>query len=168
MTYDVHREQDTIHPHTHSDVMVLLRETIPGHHPYWYACVLHVFHAYVCHCGRDSQDLLVQPMEVLWVCWYRTIPGYCHGSMIAQLPKAGLVPDSDPAAFGFLDPSLIIWVCHLIPAFCDGYTTDLLRAGPSLGQAPCDIDDWSILCECVCLFPSPSLFVCNWVLYLCW
>ncbi|KAI9454839.1 hypothetical protein HD554DRAFT_2178754 [Boletus coccyginus] len=47
-TYDVHREQDIINPHTHSSVMVLLHENKPGHHAYWYARMLHVFHAYIC------------------------------------------------------------------------------------------------------------------------
>ena len=127
-----------------NNIMVLLCENEPGHHPYWYTCILCIFHAYVCHCGKDSRDLLIQPMEILWVCWYGTVPGYHNGSTAAQLSKVGLVPDSDPAAFEFLDPSLIIWGCHLIPAFCDGCTTDLLTVGPSLGWAPCKVDDWSM------------------------
>lgn len=142
-TYDVRREQDIINPRNHSDVMVLSRENEPGHHPYWYARVLRVFRAYVRHCGRDSQNSSVQPIEILWVRWFGTVPGYRHGSTVARLPKVGLVPDSDPAAFGFLDPSLVIRGCHIIPAFCDGRTTDLLRAGPSLGRAPHEVDDWS-------------------------
>ena len=142
-TSDVHREQDIINPHIHSDVMVLLCENKPSHHPYWYARVLRIFCAYVHHCGRDSWDSSIQPMEILWVCWYGTVPGYRHSSTVARLPKVGLVLDSDPAAFGFLDPSLVIRGCHLIPAFCDGRTTNLLRAGPLLGQVPCEVDDWS-------------------------
>ena len=142
-TYDVRREQDTINPCTHNNVMVLSRETKPGHHPYWYARVLRVFHAHVHHCEGDSWNTSTQHMEILWVRWYGTVPRYRYGSTAARLPKVGFVSDSDPAAFGFLDPSLVIRGCHLIPAFGGGRTASLLRAGPSLGRTPCEVDDWS-------------------------
>lgn len=142
-TYDVRREQDVINPRTHNNVMVLSRETELGHHPYWYARVLRVFRAHVRHCGVDSRNLSVQPIEVLWVRWYGIVPGHRYGSTSARLPKVGFVPDSDSAAFGFLDPSLVIRGCHLIPVFSDGRTPNLLRAGPSLGRAPGEVDDWS-------------------------
>ncbi|KAF9240183.1 hypothetical protein BU15DRAFT_74100 [Melanogaster broomeanus] len=142
-TYDVRREQDTINPRTHGDVMVLSRETGPGYHPYWYARVLRVLHARVRHCGADARNLSVQHMEILWVRWYGIVPGHRHGSAVARLPKIGFVPESDLSAFGFLDPSLVIRSCHLIPAFVDGRTTDLLRAGQSDGRRSGEVDDWS-------------------------
>ena len=84
----------------------------------------------------------MQSMEVLWVRWYGMVPDHRNGSASARLPKVSFVSDSDPAAFGFLDPSLIIRASHLIPAFYDGRTTSLLKAGPSLGRAPDEVDDW--------------------------
>ena len=81
-------------------------------------------------------------MEVLWVWWFGLVPGYQFSSEVAQLPKIGVVPDTDPLAFGFLDPSLVIHGCHLVPAFNDGYTTELLTALPSAGWLPDKTDDW--------------------------
>lgn len=141
-TYDVPREQDTVSPRTRMNVMVLSRETGTGYHPYWYARVLRVFHVHVRHFGPDSRNPSVQPMEVLWVRWYGVVPGHRHGPTSARLPKVGFVPDSDTAAFGFLDPSLVIRASHLIPAFSDGRTTSLLKTGPSLGRASSEVDDW--------------------------
>ncbi|KAH7917017.1 hypothetical protein BV22DRAFT_1027096, partial [Leucogyrophana mollusca] len=119
--------------------MVLSRESSPspGSLPYWYARVLGIFHARVLYAGK------VQPMEFLWVRWYGTVPGYRSGSKSARLPKVGFVPESDPSAFGFLDPSLVIRGCHLIPAFADGRTCDLLRGGPSAGRKLGEEDDWA-------------------------
>ncbi|KIJ58305.1 hypothetical protein HYDPIDRAFT_141613 [Hydnomerulius pinastri MD-312] len=141
-TYDVRREQDIVNPRAHGDVMVLSRESEQGCHPYWYARVLHVFHLRVHHCGPDARNLSAQHMEILWVRWFGIVPGHRYGSAVARLPKIGFVPDSDPSAFGFLDPSLVIRSCHLIPAFADGRTSDLLRPGPSVGRRNDEIDDW--------------------------
>ena len=59
-----------------------------------------------------------------------------------RLDRVGFVPDTDPDAFGFLDPLDVIRGCHLIPAFIEGHTTTLLR-GPSLLARPIGIDeDW--------------------------
>jgi len=43
-TYDVRREQDSINPRTHADVLMLLHEDDDNRHPYWYACVIKIFH----------------------------------------------------------------------------------------------------------------------------
>ena len=133
-TYDVCREQDIVNPHTYNNVMVLSYETKHGHHPYWFAHVLQVFRAHVCHCGAESHNLLVQPMEILWVHWYEIVPGHHYRSTCTRLLKISFVPDSDLAAFGFLDPSLVIRGCHLIPVFSDGHSSNLLRVGHSLGR----------------------------------
>jgi hypothetical protein len=64
------------------------------------------------------------------------------GFKAARLPKIGFVPDTDDASFGFLDPSLVIRGCHLIPAFNEGKTADLLRVSQTAGWWPGDVDDW--------------------------
>ncbi|KAF8237555.1 hypothetical protein L208DRAFT_1246898, partial [Tricholoma matsutake] len=46
-TYNICHDQDSMNPHTHCDVMVLSAETGPKAHPYWYNCILGVFHAKV-------------------------------------------------------------------------------------------------------------------------
>ncbi len=54
------------------------------------------------------------------------VPDRSFGRHQARLPKIGFLPDSDEFAFGFLGPSLVLRGCHLIPAFEDGRTTELL------------------------------------------
>jgi hypothetical protein len=61
----------------------------------------------------------------------------------ARLPKIGFIPDTDDLAFGFLDPSLVVRGCHLIPAFHDGYTAALLSAKLSAGRSPGEQHDWT-------------------------
>ena len=43
--------------------------------------------------------------------------------------------------FGFLDPSLVIRRCHLIPCFPDGRATALLKQGHSVARGPKEEDD---------------------------
>lgn len=70
------------------------------------------------------------------------VPRYHWGFKDGRLPKVGFIPDS-PAAFGFLDPSLVVRACHLIPAFADGRTDDLLRHGPTVARPFGEVDDWN-------------------------
>ena len=55
---------------------------------------------------------------------------------MTQLLKIGFIPDMDPLAFGFLDPSLVVCATHLIPAFNDGWTAKLLAASLTAGWPP--------------------------------
>ncbi|KAF7332930.1 hypothetical protein MVEN_02398900 [Mycena venus] len=125
-TYDMRRDQDTINPHTQPNVMVLSPETSANAHPFWYARVLGIFHLEVIHTGANSRSGAVQHLEFLWVRWYGTEPGYRSGFKAARLPKIGFVPDTDEFAFGFLDPSLVLRGCHILPAFAAGRTSALL------------------------------------------
>lgn len=142
-TYDVRRDQDAINPRTHSDIMVLSHDEDPHGHPYWYARVLGIFHCQVLHLEPSATNRSVQHMEFLWVRWFGTVPGHRSGSAVARLPKIGFVPDTDPLAFGFLDPSLVIRGCHIIPSFKDGRTAELLTASVTAGRRPDETDDWA-------------------------
>lgn len=143
-TYDMRRDQDSMNPRTHCDVMVLSQEKGPKAHPFWYARVLGVFHTKVLHVGPKSRNRSVQRMEFLWVRWFGTVPGYKYGSSHARLPMIGFVPDTDRSAFGFLDPSLVLRGCHLVPAFAEGRTGDLLRTtSPTAARPFGEIDDWA-------------------------
>jgi hypothetical protein len=141
-TYDVRRDQDSMNPRTHCDVMVMSRESGPGH-PFWYARVLGVFHAQVYHIGPSAKNRSKQNMEFLWVRWFGTVPGYRFGPKLARLPKIGFLSDTDESAFGFLDPSLVVRGCHLIPAFVDGRTSDLLTIPNSIARPLGEKDDWA-------------------------
>ena len=141
--YDIHRDQDSVNPHTHPDIMVLSHEDNPQAHPYWYTQVLGIFHLRVLHLDPSAVNHLVQHVEVLWVWWFGLVPGHQFRAKVAWLPKIRFVPDTDPQAFGFLDPSLVIHGCHLIPAFSDRCTAELLTTLPSAGWPPDKTDDWA-------------------------
>ena len=131
-TYDLQRAHDTINPRNHPYIMVASPETDPGSHPFWYAAVIGIFHATVQHVGKDSQNYRPQPMEFLWVRWLGVVPDHPFGRQQCRLPKIGFVPDSDEFAFGFLDPSLVLRGCHLLPSFEDGRTKELLTTPTNL------------------------------------
>lgn len=53
-TYDMRREQDTLHPgHGRAAVMMLSQEEGPDAHPFWYAQILGAFLIAVNHHGVD-------------------------------------------------------------------------------------------------------------------
>lgn len=138
-TYDLRREYDTINPRTHGDVMVLSGEIAPSH-PYWYARVLGVFHMEV-WLNTGGQPVK-RHLEVLWVRWLATLQNYKSGINHARLPKIAFVEESDPDAFGFLDPGQVIRGAHLIPAFASGRGVNSLRYGKSLARPGGELDDW--------------------------
>ena len=122
--------------------MVLSREEGPSAHPFWYVQVLRAFLIPVVHVALDARNHSPQTMEVLWVCWLGIELGYRWGFKVARLPKIGFVPETDENPFGFLDLSLVIRGCHLIPAFSEGRTDTLLRHGESFARQPGETDDW--------------------------
>ncbi|KAJ3837892.1 hypothetical protein F5878DRAFT_584314 [Lentinula raphanica] len=145
-TYDVRRDQDTINPRNHADVMMLSGEDQPGAHPYWYARVLGIYRATVIssHPQANTAESGPQDLEFLWVRWLGVAPQHRSGSHCARLPKVGFVDESDPFAFGFLDPAQVIRACHLMPAFNDGRTGELLKTTQrTLARKPGETDDWS-------------------------
>ncbi|KAF8955382.1 hypothetical protein BDZ97DRAFT_1907687 [Flammula alnicola] len=136
--YDIHRDYDTINPRTHPFIIVSSPEveSNPSAHPFWYGQVLGVFHTDVQHTGSKSCNLAWKLMDFLWVRWLGVVP--------AKLPKLGFVVETDEYVFGFLDPSLIIRGCHLMPAFIDGRTSNLLgtRAATEV-RTKGQVDDWA-------------------------
>ena len=56
-TYDLRRQQDSLNPRTHPDIMLLSHEE-PNEeidaHPYWYARVVRIFHVNIIHKGPKS------------------------------------------------------------------------------------------------------------------
>jgi hypothetical protein len=142
-TYDVRRDQDSMNPRMHCDVMVFSDEDNPESHPYWYARVLGVFHANVLHTSPQATNRSVQHIEFLWVRWFGVEPGYRSRLCQARLPVIGFLPESDPQAFGFLDPSFVIRGCHLLPTFKNGRTSESLTATVSAGRPIGEVDDWT-------------------------
>ena len=142
-SYDIRRKQDYMRPGPDCTIMTLSCEDGPDCHPFWYAQILRAFVIPFVHIGPDARNRSPQTMEVLWVRWLGIVPGSIWGFKVARLPKVGFVPEQDNEAFGFLDPSLVIRRCHLIPAFSEGRTDALLRPGKSIARKPGTVDDWS-------------------------
>lgn len=138
-TYNLRREHNTINPRTHGDVMVLSGEIMPSH-PYWYARVLGVFHMEVWL--NVTGQPVKQHLEVLWVRWLAMLQNYRSGLNHARLPKIVFMEDSDPDAFGFLDPGQVIQGAHLIPAFSSGRGINSLHNRKSLACPGGELDDW--------------------------
>lgn len=157
-TYDVRRNQDTVNPRTHCDIMTLAHEegeenSLEDHscnkgsertikNPFWYARVLGIYHARVTHIGPNSKDETPQDMDFLWVRWFGAVMDKIPSGWSARrLPLIGFVPQSDPYAFGFLNPAEVIRSVHLMPAFHYGRTKNLLCS--SIARRPEEKDeDW--------------------------
>jgi hypothetical protein len=143
-TYDIRRDRDTINPANHNFVMVRSSELGSDVHPYWYAQVLGVYHAFVFTTHHAARYQSTQHMEFLWVRWLGIEPRYRSGQKYARLPMVGFVEETDDLAFGFLDPSLVIRGCHLIPRFVSGRTNDLMSyQGPTAARATGCTNDWT-------------------------
>jgi hypothetical protein len=145
-TYDVRRDSDTINPRTYPDIMVQSPETGSEAQPYWYACVIGIFHAIVSSSHLDIKDRSPRQMDFLWVQWFGMEPGrYRHGFCHAHLPKIGFVESTDEYAFTFLDPAQVIRGTHIIPAFSEGRTSVLLPVRKSVARVldPEETDDWT-------------------------
>ena len=69
MTYDLRRDQDSVNPRTHADIMVTAHEDESANvpHPYWYARAIGIFHANVALQGGDTPP---KRMDFLWVHWF--------------------------------------------------------------------------------------------------
>ncbi|KXN86458.1 hypothetical protein AN958_10073 [Leucoagaricus sp. SymC.cos] len=146
-TYDIRRDYDILNPRSHPFCMVASpnMETDPEAHPFWYAQVIGIFHAEVQHCGPRSCNFAWKPMEFLWVRWLGVEPDHVFGWHVAKLPKIGFVPTEvkEDYAFSFLNPSLVIRGCHLLPVFVGGHTTALLPyEGPTEARKDGEMDDW--------------------------
>ncbi|KAH9923724.1 uncharacterized protein BXZ73DRAFT_103768 [Epithele typhae] len=146
-TYDMRREQDSVNPSSHADVMMLAArpdETTDteGDHPYLYARVLSVFHVNVTL--RSEPLIEPRPIHVLWVRWFE-LDTFTPGGFNTLRPhRLRFAPVSD--AFDFISPDRILRSVHLIPAFHHGRSDVALR-GPSIARIETDDiaveDDWN-------------------------
>ncbi|KAH9476649.1 hypothetical protein JR316_0010562 [Psilocybe cubensis] len=144
-SYDLRRCQDTMNPTSHADIMVLSgNEELDGH-PFAYARILGVYHVDIKHTGPKSRSNLVHRMDFLWVRWFELDSTFVGGWETRRLHRLQFVESDSSAAFGFLDPSLILRGSHLISAFAHGTTT--ARLGPSIarvsGEKKMQDKDWN-------------------------
>ncbi|KIL59478.1 hypothetical protein M378DRAFT_131528 [Amanita muscaria Koide BX008] len=131
-TYDIHRDHDHITPKSHPDILVVSADD----EPFWYARVIGIYHANIWTSHPDVAYQTVRKMEFLWVRWFGTEPDYVGGFKPARLPKLGFVESSKEDAFTFIDPNQVLRGCHLIPAFNEGRTQELLPFEQSIARVP--------------------------------
>ena len=86
-------------------------------HPYWYGCVVHIFHVniYCTDAAPGTPASCPRCIDVLWVCWFSLDPTIPFGFKSKQHPHVGFVPPDDSIRFGFLDPAVVIQGSHIIP-----------------------------------------------------
>ncbi|RXW11733.1 hypothetical protein EST38_g14122, partial [Candolleomyces aberdarensis] len=123
-TYDLRREQDSLNPRTHADVMVLAREDEKGGHPFWYCRIIGAFHARILYHTPDkyTSDSDYQNMDFLWVRWFGPCLELGGGWEKKRLHRLSFInPETDDTPlFGFLDPACVLRGVYLIPAFHHG------------------------------------------------
>lgn len=155
-TYDVRLSEDVINPRTsHCDVMLLSDinsdaanplGTAAAEHPFLYGRVIGIYHVNVIYVGLGMKGYEPIRFEFLHVRWFRidNTRVQCGVSTTwapLRLDLLSFPPATDEDAFGFLDPSLVLRSCHLIPAFALG-KKDVEKAGHVL-LPPRNGNDWN-------------------------
>ena len=144
-TYDLRQNQDSLNPHTrNADFMILAPKENEDSHPYWYGRILGIFHADVHHVGPHSRSMQSQKMEFLFVCLFGMDTTPTPGWKRKRLHRLAFVPGNDEQVFGFIDPSQIILVVHLIPVFKWGKVTKLLTKSVIAHGMSDPIHDWQL------------------------
>lgn len=138
-TYDLQRDYDTINPTSNRPYVMVLSREDNGLSPFWYAQVLGIYHANVIY---KKQSPYPKRMDFLFVRWLGRDPDWEFGDAVRRLERIGFVEESDPGAFGFLDPDLIVRGAHLIPAFAHGRTRKLLGISKLARLQDGRDDDW--------------------------
>jgi hypothetical protein len=135
-SYDVRLEQDAINTGSHPDIVMLSKDDSS---PYWFARVIAIFHTEAIFRGETRK------FHLLYVRWFGEDSEHPFRWENRQLPRVGFIPDNhtaDTAPFGFVDPLDVVRSVHLIPAFAEGKTDELL--GPSQARSESEKDaDWN-------------------------
>jgi hypothetical protein len=77
-------------------------------------------------------------MELLFVRWFGRDVSFSAGWSAKRLHRLGFLRGA--AAFGFVDPDVVIRGVHLIPAFDHGHTDDLLPESFVRREADSNLD----------------------------
>lgn len=136
------REQDTINPRSHPDIMTLSNGDPDN--PFWYARVIDIFHADVRYTGLGATPATAKwrRVEFLWVRWFELVPDYDSGFAERRMPRVSFTDADDPhsVAFSFIDPGDVLRAAYIIPVFVHG-TTDALLGPSELARRPADEDE---------------------------
>ncbi|TFK79623.1 hypothetical protein K466DRAFT_505253, partial [Polyporus arcularius HHB13444] len=158
-TYDMRRDQDSINPRTHPDIV--LPDDNPQH-PFAYARVIKIFHADVCYVGPGATEASRRwrPEYVLWVRWFELDTSYASGFQHRRLPRLQFIDDDHPSLmpFGFVDPSSVLRAAYLMPAFNHGETKHFLSRPSPLARQPSD-NDADFMYYHVCMFVDRDTYM---------
>ncbi|KAI0366150.1 hypothetical protein BV20DRAFT_1038521 [Pilatotrama ljubarskyi] len=141
-TYDMRRDQDSVNPRTHPDIMLLAADPdsgpCDGASPYIYARVVGIFHVYARYRGPGSTPATRnwQPVELLWVRWFESDTDYPSGFAQRRLPRLRFVDAHDPdtVAFDFVNPAEVLRAAYILPSFSHGLTSRYLDYAGSVGR----------------------------------
>ena len=118
--------------------MLLAEDSSKSSHPFCHAHILGIYHMNVIFTGPESKDYQSRPLEFLWVQWFELLTAPT-GWYQCFLDKGRFISMHQEDAFGFVDPTDILWCCHLVPAFADRkqHSNDI-----TLSQSSHNADDW--------------------------
>ncbi|KAI0743684.1 hypothetical protein C8Q80DRAFT_1079612, partial [Daedaleopsis nitida] len=119
-TYDMRRDQDSINPSTHSDI--ILYSDDGDSHPFLYARVLGIFHVNIYRAGADlcgSGDSLIQREHVLWVRWFDLDTSAPGGFATCRLHRLKWARPEE-GGYRFIAPEDVLRGANLIPVFAHG------------------------------------------------
>lgn len=139
--YDGRREQDSINPDNHADIMMIAPDD--DDHPFLYARVMGIFHLKAYLVTPDTIDISPTTFHVVWVRWFDLVDS--GGFVKARLPRLQWA-HVDDGAFDFVSPEDVLRACHLMPRTPrGGGRSDDALPGPSSVRRERDggeDDDW--------------------------
>ncbi|KAI9057374.1 hypothetical protein FKP32DRAFT_1551893, partial [Trametes sanguinea] len=139
-SYDMRREQDSVNPRSHPDIMLLAPEEDSD--PYLYARVISIFHvnAFLVTPALEEEPE-PQLIHILWVRWFELdtlIPAGLAARRPPRLRFAGL--EDDP--FTFIAPTQVLRGVHILPAFHYG-RSDVALPYPSITRGDIEDEDYA-------------------------
>lgn len=153
-TYDVRRSDDIINPKTsHCNILLLSNSgpqnnssNAPPTHPFIYGRVIGIYHVNVVYIGPGMDGYQPMRFDFLHVRWFQlstSLGSGCHyqneGWASLRLDCLSFPPMAQEDSFGFVDPSLVLRACHIIPAFNSGKR---YADGIGLSAMARDSNDW--------------------------
>lgn len=130
-TYDVRRSEDIINPRTsHCNIMLLSNLKLNANdqnsldglatHPFLYGRVIGIYHVNVVYIGPGMKDYKPIRFDFLHVRWFQVDTAQTQGWTSLRLDCLSFPPMAGLDSFSFVDPTLVLRSCHLIPAFSLG------------------------------------------------
>ena len=152
-TYDVRRSEDIINPQTpHCNIMMLSNamsshatpSTASSNHPFLYGRVIGIYHVNVIYTGPGTKEYDPMRFDILHMRWFQlhVVQSRVRGQSgwdSSRLDCVTFPPMAHTESFGFIDPSLVLRGCHLIPAFSLGKR---YPDGKGLSRMSRDSNDW--------------------------